>query len=155
LESFRLQVKALTVETSRGDDQGKRYGFPREARLRKKREFDAVFREGTKGVTRSLVLFAKPNGTDNTRLGLVVSKKHGKAVKRNRIRRLLREAFRLERPTLPVGLDLVCIPRVGAFPDRLAEVRTLLRHGLEKAVHGRAGKGKRSGRGGRGRPEEA
>lgn len=46
-----------------------------------------------------------------TRFGLSVSRKHGNAVKRNRIKRLLREAFRLSQHDLPAGLDLILIPR--------------------------------------------
>lgn len=46
-----------------------------------------------------------------TRIGLSVSKKNGNAIRRNRIKRLLREAFRLSRLELPTGMDLILIPR--------------------------------------------
>ncbi|MCL4107120.1 UNVERIFIED_CONTAM: hypothetical protein GTU68_039112 [Idotea baltica] len=52
--------------------------------------------------------------TGLTRIGLSVSKKNGNAICRNRIKRLLREAFRLSRLELPVGLDLILIPRPGS-----------------------------------------
>jgi len=61
-----------------------------------------------------VIVYAIANELAVTRLGLSVGRKHGGAVRRNRIKRLLREAFRLERPTLPIGLDLVVVPRAGA-----------------------------------------
>lgn len=64
-----------------------------------------------------LILYGLPNELGLTRLGLSVSRKHGGAVCRNRWKRLLREAFRLSRPDLPVGLDLIVIPRGGAIPE--------------------------------------
>lgn len=61
-----------------------------------------------------MVVYAIANDLELNRLGLSVGRKHGGAVRRNRIKRLIREAFRLERPTLPTGLDLVVLPRAGA-----------------------------------------
>ena len=58
-----------------------------------------------------LIVYACPNGLPHLRLGLSVSRKVGQATHRNRLRRLYREAFRLTRHEMPVGLDLVLIPR--------------------------------------------
>lgn len=58
-----------------------------------------------------LIIYACENGLPYLRLGLSVSKKIGQAVVRNRFRRLYREAFRLTRVELPIGLDLILIPR--------------------------------------------
>jgi ribonuclease P protein component len=58
-----------------------------------------------------LIVYACENGLPHLRLGLSVSRKVGPAVRRNRLRRLYREAFRLCRHELPTGLDLVLIPR--------------------------------------------
>ena len=74
------------------------------------------------------------------RLGLSVSKDHGPAVRRNKIKRLLREAFRLERYALPADLDLVLIPRPRPEKLRLVELRAELQ---DLVAHITAGKGTR------------
>lgn len=61
-----------------------------------------------------VVVFFRPNGLPFSRLGVSVSRKHGPAVCRNRLKRVLREAFRLSLADLPVGIDYVLIPRQGA-----------------------------------------
>lgn len=63
-----------------------------------------------------VILYAARNESTDSRLGLIVSRKCGNAVVRNRWKRLLREAFRLVHDELPLGLDLVVLPRRGASP---------------------------------------
>lgn len=64
-----------------------------------------------------LIALRNPANGRSIRLGVAVSKRHGNAVRRNRIKRLSREAFRLMRPELPEGFDFVMVPRVGSDPD--------------------------------------
>ncbi len=52
-----------------------------------------------------------PNDLAFARLGLTVGRRLGNSVKRNSLKRILREAFRLESTNLPIGYDLVCVPR--------------------------------------------
>jgi ribonuclease P protein component len=64
-----------------------------------------------------LIVYACENGLPYSRVGLSVSRKYGPAVQRNRLRRLYHEAFRLGREELPVGLDLILIPRSPEEPS--------------------------------------
>lgn len=61
-----------------------------------------------------MTLFAAANGLGHSRVGVGVSRRHGNAVRRNRIKRLCREAFRLTRAELPAGLDYMIVPREAA-----------------------------------------
>lgn len=88
--------------------------FPRARRLLKTRDFDRVYGMKQRAGDVRLLIFAAPNETASTRIGLSVSRKHGNSVVRHRIKRLLREAYRLAQRELPEGLDVVLIPRVGA-----------------------------------------
>jgi ribonuclease P protein component len=89
----------------------KKFGLPRDLRLRRPAEFQRVYERRRSVSDPWLIIYGCANGLPHLRLGLSVSRKNGKANLRNRLRRLYREAFRLTRPELPVGLDLVLIPR--------------------------------------------
>lgn len=86
------------------------YRFPKSSRLLTRNDFDRVYRFRCKAGDGSLLVFALRNDTSATRIGLSVSRKVGNAIVRNRLKRLLREAFRLTQHDLPTGLDLVVIP---------------------------------------------
>lgn len=92
------------------------FTFPKEVRLRRRSEFLRVQDKGQKLTADCLLCLVLPNGrTDGlTRLGLTVSTKVGPSVVRNRIRRRLRELFRVRRVSLPKGLDMVFIARSSA-----------------------------------------
>jgi len=92
-------------------------GFPKSMHLRKRSDFDRVFGSKRSHADRVLVIYGMPNGLNVSRLGLVVSKKVGKAHQRNRWKRLIREVFRLEQRAIAEPLDLVVIPRQGVDPD--------------------------------------
>lgn len=98
---------------------------PGGTRLSRSADFDRVFRQGRSYASRELVLYVFPREHGGSaRLGLSVSRKVGGAVERNRVKRLLREAFALEGSRVPPGTDAVIVAR--------SEVRPLAeREGLE------------------------
>ena len=88
--------------------------FSAAQRLRHKREFDLVYREGRRQSDNFFLVLARPNGLSHPRLGLSVSAKTvGNAVSRNRIKRLVRESFRLRGAALP-KVDIVVNTRGAA-----------------------------------------
>lgn len=90
-----------------------RLRFPDAARLRHQPDFRRALDQGASAGDRFIKLWGISNGIGFTRIGLMIGRRHGSAPHRNRMKRVLREAFRLTRRELPPGLDLVCTPRPG------------------------------------------
>lgn len=83
----------------------------RQYRLRDKKRFQQVRRKGRSYKHRLLILVILPNDLSQSRFGFTASKRIGNAVKRNRARRLMREAVRLQWDAIAPGWDAVCIAR--------------------------------------------
>ena len=81
----------------------RRFRFPRRLRLVRRREFDTVYRAGARAEVGPLLAWAAPNRLGHWRLGLAVSRRVGTATVRNRLRRMLRESFRLIQHDRPAG----------------------------------------------------
>jgi len=93
-------------------------------RLRKHTEFVRAQRSGRRVATKhfTLLVAAQPAPARGARLGVVVARKVGGAVQRNRVKRLCRECFRRWPNLLPNGVDLVIVARPGAHELTLDEV---------------------------------
>src|ERR1700733_12269389 len=84
-------------------------------RLSRSAEFERVYRQGRSTANRHLVLYTFPNpSAERPRLGLSVSRKVGGAVERNRVKRMLREAFARVEPELRSDQDVVVVARPSA-----------------------------------------
>jgi ribonuclease P protein component len=107
-----------------------RYNFPRTHRLRLQREFASVYASKLVKRMGPVRVHAAPNDLGHNRLGMSVGRRVGTAPKRNRIRRLVRESFRLLQHGLPQGYDLVVVV-LPHEPLDLAEYQRMLRTALE------------------------
>jgi ribonuclease P protein component len=101
-------------------------------RLRKRKDFDLVFKTGRRAGDRVLGIRMRENGLDVTRSGFICGKAVGNAVERNRVKRRLREAFR--RAGLPPGVDCVVIARAGAAQATFSELEASLQRLLRKVA---------------------
>lgn len=81
--------------------------FPRSCRLTTRRQFLTVYAEGRRVASKSFTFFGLPNSAGTCRLGITVTRKVGGAVRRNRIKRRLRDVFRRNRMQMAPDIDLV------------------------------------------------
>lgn len=103
----------------------------RHLRLTRGQDFRDIYDTGKSWANRLLVLRARPNNAEHNRYGVVASKRVGKAVKRNRIRRLVREGVRHLR--IQNGWDMVFIARAAAAEAEYSQVRQAVVDLLQRA----------------------
>lgn len=96
--------------------------------LKKNRDFQMVYRQGTSYANRYLVMYVKENHLEKNRIGISVSKKVGNSVVRHRLTRLIRESYRLNEQKFRSGLDIVVVVRVNAKGRSCQEIEKALLH---------------------------
>ena len=107
--------------------QTARWRFVKQLRLIQATDFQRVFQTGIKYSNRGFAFYVKPNDLPCPRLGLAIAKKVVKlAVKRNQIKRVIRESFRIHQQVL-IGLDIVVV-----FYNRQPWDKATLKHELDK-----------------------
>ena len=94
----------------------------KEERLRRKGDFETIAKEGVRRHTKNFLVIARKNDRGFSRLGAVASKRLGKAVERNRVKRLMREFFRRNKDQLPPSTDYVIVGKKGAQDLQYAQV---------------------------------
>ena len=96
--------------------------------LKKNKDFQYVYRNGTSQANRYLVMYVLDNQRNKNRLGISVSKKVGNSVVRHRVTRLIRECYRLHEMEFKNGLDIAVIARPSAKDKSYREIESSLLH---------------------------
>ena len=102
--------------------------------IKKNQEFQNIFEKGHSLYGRYIVAYFLPNGSRDVRFGICVGRRFGNAVKRNRYKRLLKEALRLIPANGCQGLDLVLVARTSLTGLNLAGIISEIAHILSKVA---------------------
>ena len=106
------------------------FSFKKKERIRKRSEFITIYKKGVKKESKHFKIAILPNNLQWSRLGLTVSKKIGKAVHRNYVKRRLREYYRLHKAYLPKSCDIVLTAKIGTnrlkYSDICKELNEIL-----------------------------
>ena len=100
--------------------------------LKKNYEFHRLYRKGNSAATAFLVVYARATKRPGNRVGFTVSTKLGKAVKRNRVRRRLREIYRLHEGELARGNEMVVVARGRAVTATYQQLDSAFLHACKK-----------------------
>ena len=109
-------------------------GFPKSARIVRRSEYRAIQRSPLRVVTDHFIIYARKRRRKTNRVGITASKKVGNAVVRNRVKRLVRECFRLLQRDVPKELDLVLVARNGRGIPSFKETQRELISGANRLL---------------------
>jgi ribonuclease P protein component len=96
--------------------------------LQKNKDFQQVYKKGKSFANKYFVMYVLKNELEENRLGISVSKKVGNSVQRNRLKRLIRENYRISESKYIRGLDIVIIARINSKGIGYEEVESALEH---------------------------
>jgi ribonuclease P protein component len=116
--------------------EGQRYAFPKSARVLTRREFLSLQQRGKRLYSQHFVVISTPASGKRSRLGITATRRFGKAVVRNRMKRILREFFRKCRARITPAQNILIIPKVGADALDFARVAEELERVLLSAGKG-------------------
>ncbi|KAB3532220.1 ribonuclease P protein component [Alkaliphilus serpentinus] len=101
-------------------------------KLRKNEDFRKVYKYGKSMANKLLIVYYLTNNTNDNRIGFTVSKKVGKSVVRSRVKRLMKEAYRLNDHKVKLGYDIVFIARQECNTSTYAEIESAILHLLKR-----------------------
>ena len=101
--------------------------------LKKNRDFGRVYRRSKHYAGKYLIVYSYKNRLRSNRLGITASKKAGNSVKRNRLRRLVRENYRLYESGLEVGFDIVFVVRKNEVLPSFNEIKREMKYLFKRA----------------------
>ncbi len=99
--------------------------------IKKNEDFSLIYKKGRSRANKYFIMYAKKNGSDKNRIGISVSKKVGNSVVRHRVKRLVKESYRLHEKMFNSGLDIVVIARSSAADLGFYDVESALLHLLK------------------------
>lgn len=100
--------------------------------LKLNKDFKRLYYKGSCAVAHSVVLYVQKNGGQCNRIGLTCGKSVGKAFRRNRAKRLMRESYRILSPEIKRGYDIVIIARTAIVGKKCSDVLRDLRFAMRK-----------------------
>ena len=115
--------------------------FPARLRITRQCDFKRAFARGIRAADGRLRVWVSCNDLGHARLGVTVGKRHGNAVRRNRLKRVTREAFRLALDEFPSGVDIICMPRYDvelSSADCMQSLRRLVKKAADRDTVGDA-----------------
>jgi ribonuclease P protein component len=118
------------------NSQGRPFSFPKSARLLARKEFLLLQNHGKRRHCPHFVLLLSPAKDGRSRLGITVTRRFGNAVQRNKMKRLLREFFRVHKEKIVPAQDILIIPRAGSHKLTLDQITKEIGKALSLAENG-------------------
>ena len=103
--------------------------------LKENKAYQRCYNKGRFTADGIIVAYYYPNGTPYNRVGITVRKKNGGAVERNRIKRIIRAAYRINEESFPIGFDIVFVGRNNISEKKMQDVDKFIKKRLLKDIN--------------------